>query len=123
MLTADSLAKAISTLPHADGVDSAKSIVTLLKTKGALALLPRVVGSLSRIAEKTSSGEVVVVAHINAKKNALAAAETLGINSKEVIVRTDDTLIGGYIVSKKGVQIDASYKSALLSVYRSAVRG
>jgi F0F1-type ATP synthase delta subunit len=122
MLTAESLAKAISTLPRTESGDVVKQVMQFLKTKGAMALLPRVIGSLSRLAEKNSAGEMFVVANAEGAAEALTAATSVGIDTATVKVVTDETLIGGYIVSKKGTQIDASYKTALLSVYRSAVR-
>jgi F0F1-type ATP synthase delta subunit len=122
MLTAESLAKAISTLPRTESGDVVKQVMQFLKTKGAIALLPRVIGALSRLDEKNSAGEVVVVANDEGKAEALTAATSIGIDTATAKVVIDNTLIGGYIVSKKGTQIDASYKTALLSVYRSAVR-
>jgi F0F1-type ATP synthase delta subunit len=124
MLTAESLATTIFQLSRdVKGANVVGDVVAFLKKKGATALLPRVISNLSRMMEKETAGEVVVVANAEAKKEALAAAESLGIDAKSAKVTTDDSLIGGYIVSKKGTQIDASYKSALLSVYRSVVRG
>ena len=123
MLTADSLAKTILALSTKEGSnDVVSDTLAYLKKHGALALLPRVVSSLSRMVEKEKSASEVRIANTNAKKDALAAAETLGIDTARAKVVVDDTLIGGFTVAKKGMQIDTSYKSALLSVYRSVVR-
>lgn len=118
MLTAESLAHTIAKTPSI----TADSVVAFLKSKGAVSLLPRVLASLQRIAEKATSGERVVVATKKDTDAALASAAVVGIDPKHAQVTVDDTLIGGYIVSKKGSQIDTSYKSALLSMYRAAVR-
>lgn len=124
MLTADSLAKTILTLSSSEGGrDVVADTVAYLKKKGALALLPRVVSSLSRMVEKDITSSEVRIANTATKKEALAAAESLGVNTAGAKVVVDDTLIGGYTVTKKGMQIDTSHKSALLSVYRSVVRG
>jgi F0F1-type ATP synthase delta subunit len=124
MLTADSLAKTILTLSSSEGGrDVVSDTVTYLKKKGALALLPRVASSLARMIEKETTGSEVRIANAAAKKEALAAAESLGIDAASAKVVVDDTLIGGYTVAKKGMQIDTSHKSALLSIYRSVTRG
>lgn len=39
----------------------------------------------------------------------------------EPVVKTDENLIGGYIVTSANKQIDASYKRALLNLYRKVL--
>lgn len=39
----------------------------------------------------------------------------------EPVVKTDDNLIGGFVVTAANKQIDASYKRALLNLYRKVV--
>lgn len=124
MLTAESVARAVYSLAH-EGGDShsvVDSTVAYLKKKGALALLPKVVLHLSRIASHVHAGERIVVAKNANTKDVRDAAQHFGL-SKDVPLVEDDSLIGGYVLAKKGEQIDASYKRALLTIYRSIVSG
>jgi F0F1-type ATP synthase delta subunit len=56
-----------------------------------------------------------------ALEKAKAAAKAIsGSDESEVVI--DESLIGGYIARTKDIQVDSSYKRALLDVYRKVTK-
>jgi F0F1-type ATP synthase delta subunit len=101
------------------------SLTEILKQHGRLALLPRIGKAFARIAERQLQKETVTLtvarekderAAKQAAKEILAALET-----KEVAVKVDDSLIGGWRLEGKEMLVDRSYKMRLLELFNKAV--
>ena len=83
--------------------------------RGALRQLEHeVVGKAPQISVAKDSAELVAKA-----KAVLATLGDSGVLSP--VVKTDETLVGGYVVTAAGKQVDASYKRALLNLYRKVI--
>lgn len=81
--------------------------------KGALRELEHdVVARAPQIVLATKADESTVT------KAKSALAELGGNETLAPVVKTDDNLIGGFVVKASGKQIDASYKRVLLEMYR-----
>lgn len=121
MITPEVAAKAFVLSVEEKGAKAAlDGLASTLTARGALSLLPRVVAVLERMQTQASSRAI----HITVAKKADAsvakeAAERVFGESGAVSV--DDTLIGGYRITKGGEQLDASYKSALIKLYHSFI--
>jgi F0F1-type ATP synthase delta subunit len=121
MITAESFAAALTQI-SAEGSLSAEQVRAFAAKKGITSLIPRALRHMGRLAEKESLRFGIVVASEADKKAALDKSLALfGEGMRSAKISIDDTLVGGYIARTKGIQIDASYKKALLSVYRSAI--
>lgn len=108
----------------ADGVgaDFAKKLVSYLKHKGHLGLLPQIVRRYESMSVSRAA-TVVVARPDDAKKFAQsigAALSTLGIDAGEYEVSVDDRAVGGYSVRAKGKLIDRTYRSALVELYQNS---
>jgi F0F1-type ATP synthase delta subunit len=104
------------------------ALVESLKIRGREALLPRIARAFERIAarEMKKNAVIVSVAHEKdangAKKEVKPLLEEIGADSKEVEIRIDESLIGGWRFEGKGVLVDNSFKKSLLDMYNLAVR-
>jgi F0F1-type ATP synthase delta subunit len=99
----------------------------LLKSHGRLALMPRIGKAFARIAERQLQKETMTltVAREKDERAAKAAAKEvlaeLKLEAKEVSVKVDDSLIGGWRLEGKEVLVDRSYKTRLLGVFNKTV--
>jgi F0F1-type ATP synthase delta subunit len=113
-------AQALAATTEKDAKAFVDALVTSLKARGRLGMLPAILSAYARLADQKSKGvSAIVASEAGAKKHAsdiIADASTLGIEHPTVIV--DGTLVGGYIVRSKDSQIDKSYKRSLLKLYR-----
>lgn len=109
-----------------DGEVIIKNLKIALEKKGHTRLL----GAILRGALRQLEHEVVAKApQIKVAKNnedlvAKAKATLATFSSDSVltpVVKTDETLVGGYVVTAAGKQVDASYKRALLNLYRKVI--
>jgi F0F1-type ATP synthase delta subunit len=85
---------------------------------------PVLAGSLRVLmSDEKQSGGVVTVANPSDVDSAAvqSALEELGISGAPTVV-VDDTIIGGSIVSYRHRRIDASYKTALTTLYRAITK-
>lgn len=96
------------------------ALVALLKHDGKLALLPSIKRAYERLLYKaTQSGPTLTLAHAHDESS---AKKSIGDAAHTATVTIDKTLIGGFVFRTDATQIDRSYKSALLSMYRSMTR-
>ena len=94
-----------------------------LKRRGHERLLPRILAGVARKLDTrpTNAAYVTVVSKTDyeVQKEAIKhALIELGYDQAPA-VQIDDTLIGGYVAEANSTRIDRSYKSALVSLYRS----
>ena len=103
-----------------------KQFVATVAENGHAHLLPKIVRSLERIhrreekretievtsSKELSPGEVSELLKHEPFKHALSPSH------KKVVRKVDETLVGGTLVRTGALRIDASYKRALLELYR-----
>ena len=100
-------------------------LVTILKRRGHIKLLPKIARNLERLLEqhtrtKTANVRVAKKTHEEKyKKEIDNARRELGLEKATTVL--DETLIGGYVVEGGSKMIDASYKTALLKLYRTFI--
>ena len=99
----------------------------VLVAKGHQSLKPAVLSGVVRILEAESdrtTTTVTVARASDTEKYATAIASAL-VEMKadtKYIVKEDDTLIGGFIAEIKNTVHDASYKTALVKLYRTLAK-
>ena len=101
------------------------SMRTSLEAHKRLELLPRIARAFKRIAERElrKNRILLTVAHkkdedrIPRKFKSLFAQ--VGIDTKDIETRVDDSLIGGWRLEGREQLIDASYKKYLLEMFNS----
>lgn len=113
--------------PHA----AVKAVREKLERDGRVSLMPRVRRAFARLAEREANKNTMVltVAREKDERTAKSAAKevlaSLGANDlpKEAgfETRVDDTIIGGWRLEGRGVLVDNSYKSKLLSIYNRVI--
>lgn len=84
--------------------------------------LPVLQSVLQVLRAKRPDTRVLVASETDRQKQQTAieaALSSLGAPATEVTYTIDDTIVGGYIAEHKATRVDASYKSALLKLYRS----
>lgn len=104
------------------------ALVESLKVRGREALLPRIARSFERLAEREMRKNAVTisVAHEKdanaAKRGAKKILEEAGIEVKDMDMKIDESLIGGWRLEGRGVLVDNSFKNSLLEMYNHAVK-
>lgn len=103
-----------------------KNLQAVLERRGLGKVYPRVLRGLLEKMERGQAGEApkVLVARekdIERHKSAIEAAVARIAPQSAYSVETDESIIGGFIVSGKGKRIDHSYKSTLLDTYHRLV--
>ena len=97
--------------------EAVASLAALLKAKGRSELMPRILKSVRRMAEREQINRPrVYVAREQDAKEAFAAS---GVSEADVVI--DESLIGGFRAEDGEVLIDASFKKMLLEMYNRAV--
>jgi hypothetical protein len=94
------------------GVAGIDTTVKLMKSKGHLSLLPQVMKILER---SEGSADTLTVAH---ERDAYKL-HTRFPGAKVVI---DPTVVGGYRARKGSKLIDASYRKALVTIYKNVIQ-
>lgn len=126
MVTADSYAEALYQLTQ-DEKDSSKvvgNLIALLQKKGHMKLLPNILHSFeAKLAVGRDSQTLTFVCarekDFEKFKNELTDHfEHADAKFTDQVI--DDSIIGGYILKKDEVVVDASYKKKLLTLYQSA---
>jgi F0F1-type ATP synthase delta subunit len=118
----------VKTLLEGKEVESVlKSTKQLLAKKGHECLWPAILQGTLRELEKSGQDNVpqVTVAKDTKEQSSkiLEALKTLGLEADATYdVSVDDSLIGGFIVRYKDRMIDASYKRALVDLYRNVTK-
>lgn len=93
------------------------ALVAVLKHEGKLALLPGIKRAYERLIYKTTqSTPTLTIAHAH---DEAASKKAIGEAAHHATVTIDTTLIGGFVFRNGSTRIDRSYKSALVSMYRS----
>lgn len=99
-----------------------------LGKRGRVNLTPKIARAFARIAEREHRKRVVTLS-VAREKDALKAErevkdilQELGVSAKDMKVRVDDSLIGGWRLEGRERLIDASYKELLLSIYNRATQ-
>jgi F0F1-type ATP synthase delta subunit len=104
-----------------DEKDTLPRLKQYLEKKGLMKLYPRILrGLMEKIRRNETSGvPKVILARENdgaAYKNEIhGALQKMGMQNYDVVV--DDSIIGGFIVKGKTLQVDGSYKRTLLEAY------
>ncbi|MEK7133952.1 MAG: F0F1 ATP synthase subunit delta [Patescibacteria group bacterium] len=108
--------------------DAVAALHTLLVRLGRESLLPKIGRAFGRLAER-EGGRTGITLTVARHKDTHAAQHAIkDILSKmktdtdEVVVRTDDSLIGGWRLEGRERLIDASFKKYLLSLYNRATQ-
>jgi F0F1-type ATP synthase delta subunit len=110
--------------------ENTETVIAGLKSALAKKGHGRLLGSILRGALRELEHDVVakapqlVVAKADEATLSKAKAALANLGGGETlspVVKADDTLIGGFIVKASGKQVDASYKRALLEMYRKVV--
>jgi F0F1-type ATP synthase delta subunit len=102
------------------------ALVESVKAHGREALLPRIARAFERIAERQMRKNtlIVSVAHekdVNkAKRDVKEVLEKMDTDRKELEVRIDESLIGGWRLEGRGTLVDNSFKKSLLDMYNAA---
>lgn len=102
-----------------------KGLEKTLQNRSHTKLLPTIWRGVLRELQASRRFDVATVyvtskeAKQELEKEINAALKLLGATEAET-VKTDETLVGGHLVTFKGKQVDASYKSMLLDVYQKA---
>lgn len=113
------------------GTESSKAVAqlnTVLVAQGRETLWPKIAFAFKRIAEREMDKtklrlSVADKAHESqALKSSLEAVAKLNLNTKDVSVHVDDSLIGGWRIEGQEILIDASYKKDLLTIYQTATQ-
>jgi F0F1-type ATP synthase delta subunit len=114
-------AEALWNASQQEGADAKKIIVHLSKSldaQGRIKLLPGILRSFQRIAERnTKLGGIVEVAHAGESAKALKEAAAYGIHAEHAHV--NPSLIKGWRATGNGKIIDTSAKRSLIELYRS----
>lgn len=110
----------------ADGKDIKMILAGLqnfMNARGHESLYPAVLRGVVRILESSDVGEatVTVASTADYKKHKVAIEAVLKEfqSEEEPKVILDDTIVGGYIAESSHQRLDASFKSQLVTLYRS----
>jgi F0F1-type ATP synthase delta subunit len=114
----------------AAGMSPVKAVHALrdqLRAHGREALLPRIGRAFMRIAEREAKHSNVVLSVARAGDERLAKVEIkeilarIGVESKDILMQVDDSLIGGWRLEGRETLVDASYKNELLELFNRSV--
>ncbi|MBX9765049.1 F0F1 ATP synthase subunit delta [Patescibacteria group bacterium] len=103
------------------GKPFAEKLIRYMKAKGHLSLLSQVVRISGRVSKK---GDATVLVSKKAdadkyKSGINSALKALSVQDSKIV--EDERIVGGYVVRAKGKIVDNSFRSALVSLYRSIV--
>lgn len=102
-----------------------KGLESALKAKGHTSLHAQILLAVQKKLEASSVqavSQIVVAKESDAThfhKQIQASLEEIGGKTDTSQVTIDTTLVGGYIASHQGKNIDASYKNKLVTLYRA----
>ncbi|MBY0539090.1 F0F1 ATP synthase subunit delta [Patescibacteria group bacterium] len=105
------------------GKPFAEKLLKYMKAKGHLSLLSQVLRLTARASKKGITTVTVAKKNDTDKYKAgiSAALKSLSADTHHVVIE-DERMVGGYTVRAKGKLIDNSFRSALVSLYRSIAR-
>ncbi len=98
-----------------------KSFFSVVLKKGHRNLLPRIAKAFERICSNYKGSRVIKI-FVSEEGKTIVPKETILMfsnNAEEIPVyeTQDSTIIGGYVAKGKGLRVDGSYKTSLLSLY------
>lgn len=97
----------------------ADRLIRAMKRRGHLSLLPRAYQrALSQGGSKKATVTVAKPEDAEVFASEIATALQKHASGEAYEVVADEKVVGGYIVRAKGVVIDASYRTALVSLYK-----
>lgn len=126
MRTSDYIAATVSLLNDGKEVDGVmKNLKRVLHDRGHEKLYPRVLRGLQRATERKLQSDLPVVL-VAREKDLEKLKSEIEAHLKEFDAtkyepETDTTLIGGYVIEHNHKIIDNSYKSRLVTLYRSLI--
>ena len=99
--------------------DAVAAIAKVLRTRGRLALLPRVGRAFARMSAQgvAKSQSRITVARTEDAETARKASGLVNAS-----IHVDDSLIGGWRIEHGDTLVDVSYKKHLLTMYNRATR-
>lgn len=109
-------------------IDAVENLRAVLVKQGRLALLPRIARAFERIAAREQARRAITLSVVHEKNSREAMHEArgtlkeLGIAERDVSVKVDDTLIGGWRLEGRGHLQDSSHKQQLLALYNQSIQ-
>jgi len=106
-----------------DPKEAVRRVKEALQKSGRVALMPRIARAISRIVERAERGRPTLTLASESDRSASVgeARSKLSI-PEDVVVRVDESLIGGWRYEERGRLVDTSYKAQLLEMYNRATR-
>lgn len=98
-----------------DPTTAVKNFIEVLKRRGTLKLLPKVILQLEQIENRERAHLPTLSVANNSDFN--AALKNSGVKESDVTKNIDETLIGGYKLEQNGKLTDTSHKKSLLELY------
>jgi F0F1-type ATP synthase delta subunit len=119
---AEALFRAVKEHPEEHDVFVSR-LVGVLGAGGRERLLPRIASEYKRLAEKRACLEetVLACAHKDGEKDSRILADLALLGGEKPRVVYDKTLVGGYILSVRGVRLDRSHARVLRTMYRHII--
>ncbi len=108
--------------------EAVEALRQLLVRRGRETLLPKIGRAFARIAQREQVGTGVVLTaaresdHHVAHREAESFLSAMGVDARDVTMRTDESLIGGWRLEGRERLVDASFKKQLLSLYNRATQ-
>jgi len=107
------------------GEDVASKLTGVLKEKGHLMLLPSVLSEYKKLKEEADKEDTARI-YVNTKDDLeffkddiQKASGKLAFDVKESQIVETPSVVGGFIIEKDGKEIDESYRSKLVELYKS----
>ncbi len=122
MINPEIYARAIYELAN-EGKDAGAVVEGVKKSlikRGALKLLPQILNMYKHLVLKNANNRAVLIVASEMDKKLI---EKHSFYEKDMQVRIDPNIVGGYRIEKQGKLTDASFKSKLLQIYERATRG
>ncbi|HQU07664.1 MAG: hypothetical protein B7X04_01950 [Parcubacteria group bacterium 21-54-25] len=111
----------LGALPGANEATLTKRLITHLRAKGRLGLLPSIVRALKKHAAQTAhTRPLLETARVEDRQETMRAAAQAGLSTPDVVV--NETLIRGWRAQVAGVLVDRSAKRALTELYQNLTR-
>lgn len=103
-----------------------RNLESVLAGRGHSRLLPRILRTLEREVGRLESHDIptlTVGRQSDATSPLVKELKTeLGVTAGDVQLIIDETIIGGAILRAKSTEIDASYKTALITLYQTITK-
>lgn len=102
-------------------------LAALLKKRGMLSLMPRVIHAVRTMGAQQATHSVITLTVARqsdvqaAQKAASHVIHDLGLESDDIHVVVDDAIVGGWILAGRGVRVDHSHKRHLVDMYQTTV--